>query len=431
VNLPVARVGVDRAQPPGGKPEVAFRDNIDDRGEIFLVPYLDGYLFYYPRIGIIALLDREISHALRDDVRRHQLDSTVLAQIAEHLSFPSGWKEVLPWQAPAPKPWAPVSVTFSNTQKCTLRCRYCYADGGRLEDTDIDLDVARAAVDLVIANAAASEEKRARVIFLGEGEATANWKGFCAIVDYVRQQCREKAVTPFVHLSTNGVFSRNKIDYVVDNCDEVTFSVDGLARAHDANRVMPNGEGSFAKIVETLREFDRRNKVYGIRTTATVDATDALPEFVCWVGENTRCRDIHIEPVFNMYGMAKTAEMTAHPEVDRFTAAYRKARQIAARYGIELCYSSAESKLKDAFCGVTDATNFMVTSKGLVTSCNEVLRADDRRAGLFQYGRWDARGRDAQRWTRSLGKIGPGFRCAQSRLLAAVIYAAFARPKLF
>jgi uncharacterized protein len=371
-------------------PDLAFRDNIDDDGEIFLVPYLDGHLLYIPRIGILALLDREIGDALRDDVIRDQLDAAVLTQIAERLSFPSGWKAVLRQIEATPKPWAPVSVTFSNTQKCTLRCRYCYADGGRLDNADIDMDVARAAIDLVVTNAAVTEQKRPRVIFLGEGEATANWEGFCAIIDYFRQQCREKALKPFVSLSTNGVFSHNNIAYVIDNCDDIAFSIDGIAKAHDANRVMPNGRGSFAKVAQTLREFDRRNKDYTIRTTATVDATDTLVEFVSWVGENTRCQFVHVEPVFNMKGLAKTAETTAHPELGRFIEAYRTARRTGARYGIELYFSAADTRLRDSFCGATDATNFLVTSKGLVTSCNEVLRADDRRAALFQYGSWDA-----------------------------------------
>jgi uncharacterized protein len=269
-----------------------------------------------------------------------------------------------------------------------LRCRYCYADGGRLEDTDIDLKIAKAAIDLIITNAIASK-KRPGLIFLGEGEATANWKGFCAIIDYFKRRCRDENLMPFVHLSTNGVFSPSKIDYVVTNCDQITFSIDGIAKAHDANRILPNGEGSFSKVSKTLAEFDKRKKDYTIRTKGTVDATAALSEFVRWVAEHTNCKEIHIEPVFNMNGIARTAETTAHPDVGQFTEAYRKARRIAARHGIQLYYSSADAKTKYSFCGASDASNFLVTSKGIVSSCNEVLRSDDKRAGIFQYGKWD------------------------------------------
>ncbi len=383
-----------------------FRDNIDKGGQIFLVPYLDGHLLYIPRIGILVLLDNEIARALRDDVIQHEIDSAMLDQIAERLSFPSEWKETLRQIAPTPKLWAPTSVTFSNTQKCTLRCRYCYADGGRLDDADINMDVARAAIDLIIANTVGVEQKRPRVTFLGEGEATANWEGFCGIIDYFRQQCGEKALKPFVSLSTNGVFSHNKIDYLVDNCDDIAFSIDGLAEAHDANRVLPNGGGSFVRIAQTLREFDKREKNYSIRTTATTEATDTLADFVSWIGENTRCKFVHVEPVFNMEGVAKTAETTVHPELGRFLEAYRKARRVCAHYGIEIYYSAADTKLRDSFCGATDATNFLVTSKGVVTSCNEVLQVDDKRAALFQYGSWDATEHRFLFNTEAIAKLG-------------------------
>jgi uncharacterized protein len=368
--------------------ETFFQEAIDETGEIFLVPYLDGSMFYIPRIGVLALIDRNLAESLREDVGQFNFDSTVLEHVGRRLSFPLEWKSALATKRAVEATWAPVTVTFSNTQKCTLRCRYCYADGGRLDDIDIDLNVARAAIDLVVSNAKAAG-KRPRITFLGEGEATANWEGFCAIIDYFRQRCRDESLDPMIHLSTNGVFSSTKIDYIAANCEEITFSVDGVASAHNDNRVLPNGRGSFAKVAETMAEFDRRGKSYGIRATATVSATDSLPEFIRWVGENTACRDVHVEPVFNMNGVAKTAEATAHPEAGRFTQAYRESRQIAASFGIELYYSSADSRMKYTFCGASDATNFLVTSRGIVTSCNEVMRPDDKRASLFQYGKWD------------------------------------------
>ena len=177
------------------------------------MPYLDGYLLYIPRIGILALLDTKIAQALRTDVCRAQMSSAILAELGERLSFPAQWQDILRQNACTTKDWAPISVTFSNTQKCTLRCKYCYADGGRLDDTDIDPNVAKAAIDLIVANAIATT-KRASVVFLGEGEATANWSGFCAIIDYFRERCRTQKVSSFVHLSTNGVFSENKVDYL-------------------------------------------------------------------------------------------------------------------------------------------------------------------------------------------------------------------------
>lgn len=363
-------------------------DKLDQDGEFFLISYLDGYLFYAPRLETVALIDNLNASTLRQQVASEGLESTALLALADKLKFPASWREIVSTRPPK-KEWKPTTVTFSNTQKCTLRCRYCYADGGRLDDADIDPIVAEAAIDLITQNAR-DLSSRPGIIFLGEGEATANWDGFRHIIEYFRRRCVDLELRPFVQLSTNGVFSKNKVAYIAQNCDSLTFSIDGTAAAHNAHRVLPNGKGSFALIAETLREFDILGKSYAIWTTATQTGTPLMADFVQWIGECTLCKEVHIDPVFNMNGLAKTAEYTEHLKSKEFVEAYRRARRVAARFGISLVYSPAGIGKRTSFCGATNASNFLVTSRGLVTSCNEVMRSDDPRAELFQYGKWNA-----------------------------------------
>jgi uncharacterized protein len=285
--------------------------------------------------------------------------------------------------------WAPISVTFSNTQKCTLRCKYCYADGGRLDDAVIQKEVADAAIDLILENAQRKSE-RPSINFLGEGEATADWDSFCYIIDRFRAECITKNLVPHVELSTNGLFPQKRVAYISENVDQITFSLDGLPSAHDAQRVLPNGKGSFELIVERIKDFDVIGKKYSLRSTATVEAVEHLSEFIEFIGSNLKTKNIHIEPVFNMAGIAVTAQDTAHPEPIGFVNAFRKARQVAASFGIEIYFSGSDLTIKEAYCGVSDARNMIVTSKGIVTSCNEVLQPSDLRSEVFQYGKWDA-----------------------------------------
>lgn len=370
----------------GKPPEAAYR--LDQDGEFFLIPYLEGFLFYAPQLDTVALIDASLAAALRHQVTSDGLEAAALVALANQLKFPASWRDVSTLRPPK-KEWAPTVAAFSNTQKCTLHCRYCYADGGRLDDADIDPVVAEAAIDLITQNAR-NLGARPGIIFLGEGEATANWEGFKHIIEYFRQRCADLGLTPAVSLTTNGVFAHSKVAYIAQNCDNLTFSIDGTAAAHDAQRVLPNGKGSFALIVATLREFDKLGKSYGIWTTATRTSAPQLSEFVQWVGENTSSKEVHIDPVFNMQGLAKTAEYTEDHDSGEFVRAYRLARRVAARFGITLVYTPSDIGKRTAFCGATNATNFLVTSKGFVTACNEVLQADDPRAELYQYGKWNA-----------------------------------------
>jgi uncharacterized protein len=360
---------------------------LDLDGEFFLIPYMDGYLFSAPRLNTAALIDNSVASDLRREMSADPLLSSTLLSLAAKLEFPAQWREII--AVPAPKgEWRPTVVTFSNTQKCTLRCKYCYADGGRLDDADIDPKVAEAAIDLIIDNALALSS-RPGVIFIGEGEATANWDGFTHIVDYFRSKATRCGLEPFVSLSTNGIFSKNKVPYISANCDSLAISIDGLPEAHDAQRVLPNGKGSFGLIAATLREFDGLKKSYAIWSTVTQAGAPRLGDFIQWIGESTLCKEVHVDPVFDMSGLSKTTEYAEHFEGADFIEAYRLSRRIAASFGISLIYSPADDGQRMSFCGATNASNFLVTSKGLVTSCNEVLRADDPRAELFQYGKWD------------------------------------------
>ena len=284
--------------------------------------------------------------------------------------------------------WAPTSATFSTTQKCTLRCKYCYAEGGRLEDLDIPLPVAKAAIDLIVKNAKV-QKKKPFVNFLGEGEATASWTEFRNIIEYFKEQCRLNSFAPSISLSTNGVFSSSRLDYIAENCTNLTFSLDGVRDVHDENRALPNGGGSFDHIVANMKGLEVSGKTYDIRSTVTIGAASTLVEFVLFVGEYLQCKSIHFEPVFDVTGVTHLREQIEHIDGQKFVDNFREARRVAAGFGIELYYSGSAMKHRQSFCGAGDASNFMVTSRGIVTSCSEVLQPWDPRAKLFQYGEWN------------------------------------------
>jgi uncharacterized protein len=370
-------------------PEELIEERIEGAGDVFLVPFLDGYLYYSPLGDVSMLLDEFGASAVKKHFRKDVLstpEQVFIDKLAAQGALRAG--EMKPdWLSAPSAQWSPSSVTFSNTQKCTLRCKYCYAEGGRLDDLDIPWPVAKAAIDLVVRNARA-QQANPSISFLGEGEATASWSVFQNIINYFKEQCTLNGFEPTVSLSTNGVFSKAKIDYVAENCTHITFSLDGVRQAHNENRVLPNGRGSFDRIIATMKGMDARGKSYDIRATVTVAGTETLTEFVRFVGENLDCKSIHFEPIFDVTSLTRLVGRIQQLDAQKFVDNFRKARQEAAGFGIELYYSGAAMNRRDTFCGASYASTFLVTSRGVVTSCNEVLQPTDPRAKLFQYGAW-------------------------------------------
>lgn len=388
------------------------REVLDADANAFLIPYLDGHIFYVPRAGVLAL----ISEALADAVRRRFKGEEIEADWQSEISaFEDAGAFSLPplsqaRHLDAAANWLPTSVTFSTTQKCTLRCKYCYAEGGRLDDLDIPWEIAQAAIDLVVDNAVKTREQPS-INFLGEGEATAAWKQFQQCIDYYYLRCEQHNLTPYVALSTNGVYPSRRTSYIARKCTSVTFSLDGLAPSHDLNRVLPNGKGSFELVVANMTALQAEGRAFNIRCTADASCLGSLPNFVEFVGTHLNCKSVHIEPVFDVTGVTSIKGSIIHPRAAEFVQAFRESRRVAAEYDIELYYSAADLGIKDSFCGATDGRNFLVTARGLITSCNEVLQPSDPRADIFQYGSWDSDNRsfavDHQKISR-LGQLHVG-----------------------
>lgn len=372
------------------KPKKEFRREVlDPNGEAFLIPYADGYILYVPRAGIIALLEAALADAVRRKYRGEPIHEDYGLEIAALESRGAFAIASLTTanRTVAAERWKPTSVTFSTTQKCTLRCTYCYAEGGRLDDLDLPWDIAKAAIDMIVDNAIEVGE-RPSINFLGEGEATAAWKVFRRCIDYLNAKCEASGTEAFVALSTNGVYPINRTDYLAKHCHSITFSLDGIGKVHDKNRVLPNGKGSFDLVIRNMKALQATGRSFNIRSTADSESLDQMSSFVAFVGEELDCKTIHIEPVFDVTPLTSLGGTIEHPQGEVFISAFRKARQIAAGYGIDLYYSAADLNVKDSFCGASDGRNFLVTARGIVTSCNEVLQPNDPRAELFQYGQW-------------------------------------------
>jgi uncharacterized protein len=367
-----------------------IEERIEGAVDTFLVPFLDGYLFYSPRANVSMILDEFGASTVKKYFRKEELlpkEQVLIDHLSSHGVFQIH-EEHHDTFTDASARWAPTGATFSNTQKCTLRCKYCYAEGGRLDNLDIPWDVAKAAIDLIVRNATV-QQVNPDIRFLGEGEATASWSVFQKIIEYFKEECRLHGFTPTVALSTNGVFAEARLDYIAENCTHLTFSVDGVRDVHNENRVLPNGDGSFERIIATMKGLEARGKTYNIRSTVTVAGSSAMAEFVQFVGENLQCKSIHFEPVFDVTGLTNLKGHIEHVNAQTFVENFRLARQVAAGFGIEIYYSGASTKHRETFCGASNASTFMVTSRGIVTSCNEVLQPSDPRAKLFQYGAWN------------------------------------------
>jgi len=178
-----------------------------------------------------------------------------------------------PWQKGKPK-----SVTFIVTEDCQLRCGYCYVVG-KSKTHKMSFAVARATVDYLLRERQLFIDDSVIWEFIG-GEPLLEIELIDRISDYIKFRMYEQNHPWFnsyrFNFTTNGLlYGTEKVQhYIRKNIRHlsVTISIDGTRPKHDAQRVFPNGAGSYDAVVQNiplwLRQFPHA------RTKSTISHED-------------------------------------------------------------------------------------------------------------------------------------------------------------
>jgi uncharacterized protein len=289
--------------------------------------------------------------------------------------------EPAPVPLPVDRQFYPTSVTLFLTNRCNLRCNYCYAQAGEFKPCDMPPVIYRAAIDFVARNV-----KRAGgdlgVNFHGGGEPTVAWETFTGAVEYARSTHGEAHFA----IATNGLMAPDKAEYVAKTVRMVTLSLDGPPDIHNIQRPCADGTDSFDKIMAFVDVLRRHKTPFAIRSTITENNVRRLPELVDFFVERTGCRQLHFEPAF-LSGRCSTIPEAVPPsdlcEAESLTPGDRGHAR-----GAQVRFSAARiTGAFSSFCGCAQDA-FSVTPEGDVTACFEVCSARNSLADTYYFGRY-------------------------------------------
>jgi len=372
--------------------------------ELFVLRDEEGPILYAPLGGLLlARLDEEglstVKAALDPQTRRSDLSAEqqqTLATLEAHHFFDDFPRPV------SDAAFKPCEVTLFPTNRCNLRCVYCYTEGGEggalhEELTTLDLDAGKAAIDLVARNAkelnaqsGSGYPRNFLVSFHGNGEPFAAFDTVRELCFYARDVSEAIDFPVVLNAATNGVLTEEQCDFLLAYFDNVNISFDGLPDIQDRQRPRADGAPTFELIDRTLRRLDASSVEYGIRTTVTAAIADRLSEITRFVAERyPRCTQLHLEPVWAC-GRCRSSHEEP-PDAAVFTDRYLEAADVLAQSGspMRLVFSGARKELLcDAFCKV-NVGSFTVTPTGDVTACYEVSYRSDPRSARYFFGRYD------------------------------------------
>ncbi len=371
--------------------------------EVFIVEGEGQAVLFAPLHGLIMEIDAEEREKTAALINQPQFTFRQLAEIFPEIEE----DRLFPQPAEVGKAvenegeFRPDSVMLFPTLGCHLRCTYCYSRGGE-QKVNMDREVAEAAIDFVVENAASKRLGECSLEFHGGGEPTWNWPVFQFSLRYLQDKARGQGLKPEVSIATNGILSSQQVDWIAENIQKIQVSLDGTADIQNSQRPTAGNGGSFPIVSRTISSLLARGVGVAIHSVITERSMGRIPEIVRFFAENFPGASVQLEPAFPCGRGLTTGER--FPSIDLFVKGFIEALEIASSFGMEVTYSGANPRLtefREYFCGVT-GPNFIVTPTGLVTACNEVAEMGQPFAEYFIYGHLD---RQSKRFVFDYEKI--------------------------
>jgi uncharacterized protein len=373
--------------------EMMTANNIENStlfDDVFCIPHNGEYIVYLPLRRIILLGNAKFVNLLyrsRLGNRKALSQLSINKELVDEL-FESEQQLRHVTRPRKMPPFKPTNISLFLTNDCTLRCKYCYADGGS-NQKQMSWDMITGLIHQLVENVRSVKSKQMAVNFHGGGDLSAVWPLFLQTREYLEEIAAANGIQVRTSAGLNGFLNPGQQKWIIENINSATVSLDGPPEIHDFQRPCADGSPSFPYVSQTLKAFDKANFPYGIRTTVTAESVARMEEIVSFFCEAFTVKTIKIEPMFRR-GRAVNSEVHS-PDASEFVKYFRKAVKIANAHGRELSYSG--SRLETITCIFCQAAgdSCAVTPEGWITSCYEVLSPSDPLSELFFYGYFDVK----------------------------------------
>lgn len=346
--------------------------------DLYAIPIENKVIIYRPLAQLAFVGNMAMTELVQEIADNPAAD--IAPDVRAYLETIGFFQPDSPPPAPIEISFRPATAVLLLTNRCNLRCTYCYADAGVGEGIDLSMEVAIPVIDAACQNAIAMKQPWFELVFHGGGEPMQAWQTIQGATAYARSKrlpCR-------VSMVSNGLWSKAQRDWILNNFDNVSISFDGRPTTQDRQRPMANGQPSSTAVLRTLGALDDASFDYGIRLTATSPWRETLPEDIRFICENSNCQIVHVEPAFNtLRGQHQPPDES---EVQAFIEGFMAAYEIAGQYRRQLVYSGARLWLTtNMFCKAPyDA--LIANAHGELVTCYEIASEDHHLSRLSTIG---------------------------------------------
>jgi uncharacterized protein len=343
------------------------------------------YILYRPLIGVAFIGNQAMA-----DLTLQVLDGLQPQMLPGGQSDAVNFLQSIGFLVPDPPADRAVSSNFNTavlllTNRCHLRCTYCYAAAGESPAQVLPLEYGQAVIDFVCQQAQQHSLEGFEIAIHGGGEPTFAWSTLKSLVEYARS----RPLPARISLTTNAIWSPTQRNWILEHIDTLSISMDGAPETQDRQRPLVSGAASSPIVMNNIHALDQHAKSYGIRMTAVPPFTD-LPRDVEFICTQTGCQSMQVEPAFNIQRGQHDAPN--EQQYQDFSQAFIQAFDIAQSYGRKLYYSGARPGIvSSTFCSAPYSA-LAVAPSGRLVACYEIASEDHPLLPISSFGWVDQNG---------------------------------------
>ncbi len=184
--------------------------------------------------------------------------------------------------APAPSPIPIIAAWLHLTDRCNLRCDYCYLPH---VSEDMSSETGHAAVDAVFRSAKINHFKQVKIKYAG-GEPLLRYPLILELHTYAKSLADAyDLILEEVVLSNGALLTAEMAQTFKASGIRLMISLDGLGDYHDSQRRYASGRGSFKDVAEAGNLALATGLAPTISVTVSSRTAKGLPALVSWILE--------------------------------------------------------------------------------------------------------------------------------------------------
>ncbi len=173
-----------------------------------------------------------------------------------------------------------LSAWLHLTDRCNLRCTYCYLP--HVKNT-MDLETGKQVIDAVFRSADIYKFSSVLLKYAG-GEPLLSLSLLQKIHQYAEENALKSGTALESVLLSNGtLLTEEAVNFLKAHQIRLMISLDGLNTAHDAQRIYAGGKGTFLDVVKAIELALQNDLIPDISVTVTGANFENLPALMRWI----------------------------------------------------------------------------------------------------------------------------------------------------